>query len=156
MLTACNIRVDALTTILQSTDHELIPTRNASLVAMQVSASGNNVRYYPTWKHSPLKERKNKAVTMLKLPDVCNWAMNHYISLSLTSRKSSVHLHALYSPHTALRTFTPHRWTCDLWTVHSVTSQRTVIFVLTAVRTWNLIKDEFGCHRIVLTMRSCK
>jgi hypothetical protein len=35
--------------------------------------------------------------------------MNHYASLSLTSRKSSVHLHALYSPRTVLRTFTPRR-----------------------------------------------
>jgi hypothetical protein len=33
---------------LQSTDHELIPARNASLAAMQGSASGSNVRYYPT------------------------------------------------------------------------------------------------------------
>jgi hypothetical protein len=33
--------------------------------------------------------------------------MNHYISLSLTNRKTSFHLHALYSPRTALRTFTP-------------------------------------------------
>jgi hypothetical protein len=35
--------------------------------------------------------------------------MNHYVPLSLTNRKSSVHLHDLYSPRTALRTFTP-RW----------------------------------------------
>jgi hypothetical protein len=33
--------------------------------------------------------------------------MNHYVSLSVTNRNSVVHLHALYSPHTALRTFTP-------------------------------------------------
>jgi hypothetical protein len=30
------------------TDHELIPARNASLAAMHGSASGSNVRYYPT------------------------------------------------------------------------------------------------------------
>jgi hypothetical protein len=35
--------------------------------------------------------------------------MNHYVTLALTSRKSSVHLHALYSPRTALRMFTPRR-----------------------------------------------
>jgi hypothetical protein len=29
---------------------------------------------------------------MLKLPDVCSWAMNHYVSLSLTNVKSSVRL----------------------------------------------------------------
>jgi hypothetical protein len=40
--------------------------------------------------------------------------MNHCVSLSLTNRKSYVHLHALYSPCTALRTFTPRR---DLWSV---------------------------------------
>jgi hypothetical protein len=44
----------------------------------------------------------NKSVTMLKLPDVCSQDMNHYVSLSLTNRKSSVHLHALNSPRTAL------------------------------------------------------
>jgi hypothetical protein len=31
-----------------STDHELIPARNASLAAVHGSASGSNVRYYPT------------------------------------------------------------------------------------------------------------
>jgi hypothetical protein len=46
---------------------------------------------------------------MLKLPDVCRYAMNYYVCLSLTNRKSSVHLHALYSPRTALKTFTPRR-----------------------------------------------
>jgi hypothetical protein len=35
--------------------------------------------------------------------------MNHYVFSSLTNKKSSVHLHALYSPRTALRTFTPRR-----------------------------------------------
>jgi hypothetical protein len=56
-----------------STDHELIPARNASIAALQGSASGSNVRYYPTRKHSPFKEKMNKAVTMQsKLPDVCS------------------------------------------------------------------------------------
>jgi hypothetical protein len=57
----------------------------------------------------PSKKERNKAVTMLKLPDVCSLAMNHYVSLSLTNSKSSVHLHALYSPRTAVRTFTRRR-----------------------------------------------
>jgi hypothetical protein len=47
----------------------------------------------------------NKAVIMLKLPYVCSWAINYYVPLSLTNRKSSVLLHALYAPRTALRTF---------------------------------------------------
>jgi hypothetical protein len=42
------------------TDHELIPARNATLAAMQGSASGSKVRYYPTWKHSSLKERNEQ------------------------------------------------------------------------------------------------
>jgi hypothetical protein len=40
----------------QSTDHELIPATNASLAAVQGSASGSNVRYDPTWIYSSLKE----------------------------------------------------------------------------------------------------
>jgi muramidase (phage lysozyme) len=60
-------------------------------------------------KINPTKKEMNKAVTMLKLPDVCSYAANRYVFLSLTNRKSSVHLHALYSPRTALRTFTPSR-----------------------------------------------
>jgi hypothetical protein len=35
--------------------------------------------------------------------------MNHYVTLELTNRKSSVQLHALYSPPTALRMFTTRR-----------------------------------------------
>jgi hypothetical protein len=57
----------------------------------------------------PSKKEMNKLFTMLKLSDVCSQAMNHYVSLSLTNRKSSVHLHALYSPRTAVRTFTHRR-----------------------------------------------
>jgi hypothetical protein len=37
-----------VTATMQSTDDELKPARNASLVAVQGSASGGNVRYYPT------------------------------------------------------------------------------------------------------------
>jgi hypothetical protein len=57
----------------------------------------------------PVKKEMNKAVTMLTLSDACSYAINHYISLSLINRKSSVHLHALYSPRIALRTLTPQR-----------------------------------------------
>jgi hypothetical protein len=45
---------------LLSTDHELIPARNTSLAVMHGSASGSNVRYYSTWKHTPFKERKGQ------------------------------------------------------------------------------------------------
>jgi hypothetical protein len=56
---------------LQFVDHELIPARNASLPAMQGSASGSNVRYYPTWKHSPLKQINDQGCyNASKLPDV--------------------------------------------------------------------------------------
>jgi hypothetical protein len=43
------------------TDHELIPAKSASLAAMQGSASVSNVRYYPTFKHSPLEKRNEHA-----------------------------------------------------------------------------------------------
>jgi hypothetical protein len=33
---------------IHSTDQEMIPARNASLAAMQVSASGSNIRYCQT------------------------------------------------------------------------------------------------------------
>jgi len=52
--------------------------------------------------------------------------MNHYVTLALTNRKSYVHLHALYSPRTALRMFTPrrdHLMVCLLYftgTLHSL------------------------------------
>jgi hypothetical protein len=50
---------------------------------------------------APQRKKWTSLLRCLKLPDVC--------CLSLTNRKSSVHLHALYSPLTALRTFTPRR-----------------------------------------------
>jgi hypothetical protein len=46
-VTKCYTGPQTWSDLLQSTDHELIPARNASLVAMQGSASGSN-RYYPT------------------------------------------------------------------------------------------------------------
>jgi hypothetical protein len=85
----------------QSTDHELIPARLASLAAIQGSASGSNVHYYPTRKHSPLKERNEQGCyNASKLPDVCSYAMIYCVSLSLINRKSSVHPSTctLYTP----------------------------------------------------------
>jgi hypothetical protein len=68
---------------------------------MFVTSQRENIR--------PSKKEINKALTMLIMPDVCSLAMNH-VSLSLTNRECSVHLHALYSPlHSALRTFTSLR-----------------------------------------------
>jgi hypothetical protein len=88
-----------------------------SLAAMQDSASGSNVRYYPTWKHSPLKEKnEHGCYNCYKLPDVCNQVMSHYVFLSLINRISSVHLHAVYSPRTALRILHPtgiNSWSVD-------------------------------------------
>jgi hypothetical protein len=34
--------------LIMSTDHEMIPVKNASVAAMHGSASVSNVRYYPT------------------------------------------------------------------------------------------------------------
>jgi hypothetical protein len=55
-----------------STDHELIPARYASLAAMQGSASGLNVVTIQRENIRPSKKEINKAVTMLKLPNVCS------------------------------------------------------------------------------------
>jgi hypothetical protein len=107
--------------LLQSTDHELIPARNVSLTSMPGFASGSN---FVTIQHEnirPSNKEINKAVTMFKLPYVCSLAMNHYVFLSLTNRKSSVHLRALYTPPPQLCTkdvYTPLGSTCDLWTVN--------------------------------------
>jgi hypothetical protein len=64
----------------------------------------------------PSNKEMNKTVTMQsKLPDVCSLAVNHYVSLSLTKMKSSVHLHALNCTNDF---FTPQGST--LWTVVAV------------------------------------
>jgi hypothetical protein len=42
------LRLHGTEVIIQSTYHEVIPARNTSLTAMHGSASGSNVRYYPT------------------------------------------------------------------------------------------------------------
>jgi hypothetical protein len=57
---------------------------------------------------APLKNEQG-CYNVSKLSDVCSYAMNRYVSLSLTNRKSSDHLHTLYFPCTVLWTFTPHR-----------------------------------------------
>jgi hypothetical protein len=115
--------------LVQCTDHDLIPARNASL--------GDNARYLRaevilviTQRENirPSKREMNKAITMqYELPDVCSYAMNNYVSLSLNSRKSSVHLHALYSPRITLRTFTPRRdhqlVICGLYIVKPLTQE---------------------------------
>jgi hypothetical protein len=54
--------------------------------------------------------------------------MNHCVSVSLTNRKSSVHLYALYSPRTALRTFTPRR-----------------VQLVNCGQYWHLIYSSAGC-----------
>jgi hypothetical protein len=65
----------------------------------------------------------NKAVIRSKLPDVCSWAVNQYVSLSLTNSKSSVHLHAcsVLPPHCGKDVYTTQGSTCDLWTVTAAT-----------------------------------
>jgi hypothetical protein len=50
--------------------------------------------------------------------------MNHYVPLSLTNRKSSVHLNTLYSHRTAQRTFIPrrdHLVICGQYLLHRTT-----------------------------------
>jgi hypothetical protein len=50
-----------LSTRAQSTDHGLIPARNASLAAMHGSAGRSKVRYCLTWKHSTLNKKKRQS-----------------------------------------------------------------------------------------------
>jgi hypothetical protein len=97
----------------RSTDHELIPT-------MQGSASGSNVRYYPTWKHSPFKTEMNKAVTMLS-----NYPM-FAVTLWMTTSPYRWPIRSLPStclfytpPHCTKDVYTPQGSTRDLWTVSS-------------------------------------
>jgi hypothetical protein len=55
-----------------SIDHELIPARNASLAAMYSYASESNVLTIQCENIRSSKKEMNKAVAMLKLPDVCS------------------------------------------------------------------------------------
>jgi hypothetical protein len=54
-----------------STDHELIPARNASLATM--NGSVNRIMFVTIQRENipPSKKEMKKTVTMLKLPDVC-------------------------------------------------------------------------------------
>jgi hypothetical protein len=75
---------------LQNTDHELIPARNASLAAMQGSASGSNVRYYPKWKHSPFKLIcfTSKKVPQVRISAwVCFFSGSVWLQNSIVSNK---------------------------------------------------------------------
>jgi hypothetical protein len=62
-------------------------------------------------------QRENKGCySASKLSDVWSYAVNHHVSLSLTNRKFSVHLHALYSPHCTKDVYTPQAstpWSVD-------------------------------------------
>jgi hypothetical protein len=97
--------------------------------------------------------------------------MNHYFSLSLTNRKSSVHLHALYSHRTALRAFTPHR---DLLVIcgqyipwrHVLTQMMSVGNVVrrpsvpgychnTKIRIYKIIIFRVVCYGCKLTVNKC-
>jgi hypothetical protein len=81
--------------------------------------------------------------------------MNHYVTLALTNRKSCVHLHALYSPRTALRMFTPrrdHLMVCLLYlprgTENKSTSGRdmpvTAWAYLRPINVWCLLYESLG------------
>jgi hypothetical protein len=100
-------------TVLLSTDHKLIPSRNARPATMQGSASGSNVRYNPTWKHSPFIEM-NKAWTgpMLQLD---------YESLRLLIADQYEIFRPparfVLPPHCTKDVHIPQGSTRDLWTV---------------------------------------
>jgi hypothetical protein len=88
---------------LQSTYHELIPARNASLAAIQ--GSGAEVMFVTIQRENIHRSNKeiNKAVTMLKLSDVCTTSPYRWLIASLPSTCM------LCSPRTAVRTFTSRR-----------------------------------------------
>jgi hypothetical protein len=88
---------------LLSTDHELIPARNASLAAMHGSVSGSNVRYYPTWKHSPFKG-------LLQCLNCRMFAVWIWIT-------TSPYRFFVLPPHCTKDVYTPQGSTRDLWTV---------------------------------------
>jgi hypothetical protein len=93
----------------QSTDHELILARNASLTAMQGPASRSNVRYYPTWKHSPLKERNEQGCTIIQTAR-CLQLRCESLRLLIADQQEVFRPPASFIlPRTALRTFTHRR-----------------------------------------------
>jgi hypothetical protein len=99
---------------------------------MQGSASGSNVRYYPTWKHSPLKERNEQGCHNAWTARCLQLGCDHHVSLLLTTRMPSVHLHALYSlPHWNKYVYTQQGSTRDLWTVRT---SETSVYLYEATR----------------------
>jgi hypothetical protein len=69
------------------------------LAEMFVTIQCENIR--------PSKKEMDIAVTMLKLPNVCSYTINHYVYMSLTNRKSSVHLRSLCYLHCTKDVYTP-------------------------------------------------
>jgi hypothetical protein len=69
--------------------------------------------------------------------------MNHYVTLALTSRKSSVHLHALYFPRTVLRMFTPrrdHLMVCLLYSIKQMSKEHLAsTYVVTRCQYYRLV-----------------
>jgi hypothetical protein len=71
--------------------------------------------------------------------------MNHYVFLSLTNKKSSVHLHASYSPRIALGSFTPRSYqlvkcgqysTTVLMAMHATESTLLIMCYLNYSQNW--------------------
>jgi hypothetical protein len=88
--------------------------------------------------------------------------MNHYVSLLLSNRKSSVHLHGLYSARTALRTFTPRRdqlVICGQSFLRSVlqarlNNSRTPLY--THKKPWESTRSTLPTHVLLIDLsRSC-
>jgi hypothetical protein len=102
-------------TYLQPTDHEMIPARNASLAAMKGSASGSNVYYYPTWKHSPLKKKWTRllqcpifAVRLWGTTSPYRWPIGNLPSTCMVC-----------TPPHCTKTFTPRGDQLVIWTQYS-------------------------------------
>jgi hypothetical protein len=153
--------------LVQSTDHELIPPRNVSLVTMQGSASGSNVL---TLQHEHIRTSKkemNKAVTLSLQNTNCQMCAVRLWITTLPYRWPVRNLPStcmfVLPPHCTKDVYTPQGWTHDLWTVRryhcvvetylcisprDVTTRKTNNDIFSAMRTLNIKRTSL--FRIVL------
>jgi hypothetical protein len=86
---------------------------------MHGSASGSYIRYYPTWKHSPLKEKNGRGCYNLQNPNCPMFAGRLRKTMS-PYRWPVGSLPSTYMFDTPLHctkdVYTPQGSTCDLWT----------------------------------------
>jgi hypothetical protein len=85
---------------------------------MQGSARGSNVRYYPTWKHSPLKDKNEQGCYKVKTARCLQLgyeSLRHLIADQYEVFRPPACFVIL--PHCIKDVYTPQGSTRDLWTV---------------------------------------